>query len=263
MQACLLAEGPVESAIDSPAAQKEFPAGRAPGLIRPSRTLEPLERLDIYRGMYELRLLEALRVDYPGLAAYLGEAAFNELGRLYVSSCPSRSYTLNRFGDRLPEFIQHVAGVPRPRFAEALAHLELAETFVFDEAESPAAKIESVADLGEEQWARLRLTPIRALRLLTLGYPAHEFMQAIRGNEVPPSFRRRQTHLIVYRRDYRLFHLAVSAPAFALFQSLAERATLGEAMDCMFRAGGGSSEQVFAWFRHWFTERLFRSVELH
>lgn len=260
MQACIVASGPVGSAIETPAAVREFPVSQASGLIRASRTLEPLQRLDIYRGMYELRLVEALRVDYPGLVRFLGEEMFDELARLYVASCPSESYTLNRLGDRLPDFLSQVDGIRRPRFVDALARLELTETLVFDEEESSAAAIESVAGLSEDQWGRLRLTPIRALRLLRLNYPAHEFMQAIRRDEAPPSLRPRRTHLIVYRRGFGLFHLTLSAAAFALFQALAKGATLEEAMQLMFEAGGGAQKQVFQWFRQWFGERLFSSV---
>jgi len=262
MQACIVANGQVEAAIETEAAAKEIPANEASGLIRPSRTLAPLERLDIYRGMYELRLVEALRVDYPGLIQYLGEDRFDELARLYVSAHPSQSYTLNRLGDRLPNFIQQVDGIPRPRFVEALARLELLETLVFDEEESPVATSVSIAGVGQENWGGLRLRPIRALRLVRLDYPVHEFMQAFRRGAPPPSLRPRRTHLIVYRREFGLFHFPVSAPAFALLQALAEGAMLEEAMHAMFEVGGGSQKQVFEWFRQWFGEKLFQSVEV-
>lgn len=262
VQGCIMSSGPVESAIESPAAVKEYPASVAPGLIRPSRTLAPLERLDIYRRMYELRLVEALRVDYPGLLKHLGEDTFEELARLYIASCPSESYTLNRLGDRLPDFLAQVEGIRRPSFVQALARLELAETFVFDEMESPAASTDLVAGLPEDQWGRLRFTPIRALRLLRLNYPAHEFMRAMRRNENPPPLRPRRTNLIVYRREYGLFHLPLSAPAFALFQSLAEGSRLEEAMQAMSATGGVRQRQLFDWFRQWFSERLFSNVEI-
>lgn len=262
MQACIMADGPVASAIATQPATQEFPASVAPGLIRPSRTLTPLERLDIYRRMYELRLVDALRVDYPGLLRFLGEETFDELSRLYIANCPSHSYTLNRLGDRLPEFLSQVEGLPRPRFVQALARLELTETFVFDEEESPAASAESVAMLSGQQWGRLRLVPIRALRLIRLDYPVHEYMRAVRSNEALPSLRPGRTLLAVYRRDYGLLHLPLTAPAFALFQALAEGETLAEAMEQMLAAGGASPKQVFNWFRHWFSERMFSSVEI-
>jgi len=260
MQACILAAGPVEQAVRTSSATKEIPASRAPGLIRPSRTLTPLERLDIYRGMYELRLTEALRTDYPGLAHLLGEELFEELARLYIRACPSRSYTLNRLGDHLPAFLDDVDGLPRPRLVRDLARLELASTFVFDEEESPAAGPTAVSRFSCQQWGDLRFIPIRALRLVELSYPAHRYLEALRIGDTPPRLRPAQTRLVVYRRDFRIFYLSLTKPAFALFQSLCEGLPLGGAVRALFGAGGASERQVSTWFGRWFSESLFQRV---
>jgi len=50
------------------AAQALVPLDRVGEVIRPSRTLTSLERLEIYRGMYPLRMIEALQHDYEALA---------------------------------------------------------------------------------------------------------------------------------------------------------------------------------------------------
>ncbi len=260
MQACIVAEGSVEQAIRTSSATKEFPASRAPGLIRPSRTLAPLERLDIYRGMYELRLTEALRTDYPGLAHFLGAEQFVELARLYITAHPSSSYTLNRLGDGLPGFLEDVEGLPRPRLAQDLARLELATTFVFDEEESPTAGPGAISRFSYQQWDDLRFTPIRALRLVELSFPAHRYLEALRSDDTPPRLRPAQTRLVVYRRDFHVFYLPLSRPAYALLQSLCEGLTLGEAVQSMFDAGGTGEGPVYEWFRNWFTERLFQRV---
>jgi len=245
MQACVLAEGPVE----------RVPlAARAPQFIRPSRTLAPLERLDIYRGMYEVRLLEALRVDYPGLAHFLGANTFDELAKLYIRANPSRSYTLNRLGDRLPGFVKKVAGLPRPGFVQDLARFELASTLVFDEEESQAAMPDSVNNLDPEAWERLCFRPIRALRLLELRYPVHRYLEAMCRDDTVPKIRPKKTWVIVYRRDYTLLHFSLTAPAFALFQALAGGAPLGQAVR------GMREKEVFGWFQRWFSERLFEAV---
>lgn len=260
MQACIVAEGPVEQAIRTAPAAKEIPACRAPELIRPSRTLAPLERLDIYRRMYELRLTEALRTDYPGLAHFLGEELFAELARLYITAHPSHSYTLNRLGDGLPGFLDDVEGLPRPRLLQDLARLELASTFVFDEVESPTAGPGVISRFSYQQWDDLRFTPIRALRLVELSYPAHRYLEALRSDDTPPRLRPGRTRLVVYRRDFHVFYLPLSRPAYALLQSLCEGLTLGEAVQAMFDAGGTGEGPVYEWFRNWFTERLFQRV---
>lgn len=260
MQSTILAPGSAEDAVNHPEATKEVPAAEAHGLIRRSAALAPLQRLDIYRGMYRARVLSTLRVDYPELAAHLGDDQFRELAELYTRQYPSTAYTLNRFGDHLPEFIQRVQGLTKPGFVRDLARFELARTEVFDEAECGTAGPADIAAISPDHWEQLRLRPIAALRLLRLGYPVHEFVDQRQREPatVPP--RRRLTHLVVYRRDYAVIHLRLTAPAFTLLDSLAQGELLGESLRRMFAAGGCSEKDVFRWFQCWFSERLFANV---
>lgn len=193
---------------------------KAPARILPSKTLTSHERLEIYCGMYELRLLEALRVDYPGVVHFLGDETFDELARLYVRKHPSTSYTLNRLGDHLPAFVEEVDGLRQPRFVRALAELELAETIAFD---------------GDS----------RALRLLELPYPAHRFLDAMRGGDPQPSMRPRRTWLAVYRRDYGVFHLELTKRAYPVMVALTRGVPLEAAL------GNAREDEIYEWFREW------------
>jgi len=261
MQACIVAPGPVRRAIRRKAARSEFEVKEAESLIRASRTLAPLERLDIYRGMYELRLCDALRADYPGLAHLLGEERFEELASLYISAHPSRSYTLNRLGDHLPAFIGRADGLPRPLLVRDLARLELAATEVFDEEKSAALAGDCVAAVPPEEWAGLRFRPVAALRALELSYPVHRYLEALRDGRPAPAMRPRKGRVIVYRRDYALLYLELSSPAFTMFTSLAEGRRLGEALeDMMLRHKRGTANQQ-EWFRQWFSEGLFSRMD--
>ncbi len=151
--------------------------------IKPSARMAPVERLDIYRGMYEVRLVEALRVDYRALERFLGEEIFGELAAMYLRAYPSRSYTLNRLGDGLPGFVR------------VLAELELAETMVFD---------------GEPG----------AIRVVELAYPADVYVEAVRGGRALPGMRPRRTRLAVYRRGYAVCFLELRARPFAMLAGL-------------------------------------------
>src|ERR1700693_1964355 len=97
--------------IVGPGAPEE--ADLADGLVLPSKTLSALERLDIYRDMYVPRMEEALAIDYPALKHFLGAEKFMRLVGRYVEAYPSRSYTLNRLGDHLPEFVATLGDLRR------------------------------------------------------------------------------------------------------------------------------------------------------
>src|ERR1700720_1852744 len=137
MQACILEQGTTEEALLSDDAQAQIPAEAARAVVLPSKTLSALERLSIYRDMYLPRIEEALAIDYPALKHFLGAEEFKRLVARYADAYPSRSYTLNRLGDHLPEFVATVNDLPKKEFCVDLARLEYALTMVFDAIETP------------------------------------------------------------------------------------------------------------------------------
>lgn len=228
-------------------------------IIRPSATLEPGERLDIYRRMYEARLIDALRADYPGLAAWLGERVFAELAGLYIEAYPSRSYTLNRLGDRFPDFIAEVEGLRRAALVQEVARLELMETEVFDEQEPAPGEFPSFAGLAEEDLARIRFQTAPALRLGSFRYPAHRLIAAVRAGRPAPRMEIRPTMLAVYRRDYQVQRMVLSPNAAALLQALAAGETLGAAME---QAAAMSPAAVFRHFGNWRGAGILQGIVL-
>jgi len=231
-------------------------------VILPSRTLQPIQRVGIYHGMYMLRMIEALAVDYAALAEFVGEHAFEHLVRDYVQQFPSRSYTLNRLGDSLPEFIA-ASSLKRKTFLRDLAKLELAMTHVFDEAEAEALPADAIASIAPERIADARIVPIRALRLLSLDYDANEAFQAFR-DERPMKPRRQKTWLAVHRRDYGVYRMPLAREAFAFLESLVNGETIGDAIDSFHRRFRRFPEQneLFTWFRDWSAAGLFTAIEI-
>jgi len=60
MQSVVVHPGPIEQALGSPEADALVPAPRVSEVILPSKTLSSAERVEIYHGMYPLRMEEAL-----------------------------------------------------------------------------------------------------------------------------------------------------------------------------------------------------------
>ena len=260
MQAVILTPGDCEEALASEAATGEIPLDQARGVILPSRTLQPNERLDIYRDMYEARLIDALGVDYPGLADLLGEELFQELLRLYVRNHPSRSYTLNDLGDHLPEFLRELEGLPRAAFAYDLARLELAYSKVFDAAETPPLTQEAISTVPADAWDKACLAPVAAFQLIAMRYPAHLYLQALREETLPPPIRRKDTWLAVFRRDYSLQSLPLTRPAYDVLSALAAGSNLGDAILAGKMNTPTRHRQLTALFRTWTGEGLFQTI---
>lgn len=264
LHAVVVHPGSTEEAVASGPARAELRLEAVPQLILPTRSLTAVERVAIYHGMYLMRMEEALAVDYPALKHFLGDGAFLDLVRAYVQVHPSRSYSLNRLGDHLPEYVREAPGVPRRAFCHELASLELALSQVFDAPETPVLPAADVAAMPGEAWETARLRPIEAFRLLALAYPVNDYVQSVKDEEHDhPAPRLKRNWVVLYRRSYSVYRLALSRPAHDLLAALAAGRPLGEAVGVALRRGGRrgpSEEDLFNWFRDWVAEGLFQSV---
>jgi hypothetical protein len=227
--------------------------------ILPSATLQPEERIELYRDMYEIRMVEALEGDYPALRAFLGHAKFHRLAWAYIQAHPSTSYTLNRLGDHMPAFIEQQPKMARRALLADLARLELAMTEVFDEAEAAPLGAEALASIDPERIAEARLVTIPALRLLALRYPVNALFSAFREEEALVVPRKRAEWLAVHRRDYSVYRTPLSERSFVILSALREGKTIGESIELLPHLTG---DELFGWFREWSAAGLFAGIEI-
>jgi hypothetical protein len=263
LQSVIVHPGEVEDAIASPEAARELPPERLGELIRPSHSLTSAERVEIYHGMYLLRMVEALEADYPALRHFLGEADFERFVTDYVQVYPSRSYTLNRLGDHVPQFFLDQTHRPHAAFLHDLARAELAVTQVFDEEETPPLTAEQAQRVPPEAWAAARLRPVAAFRLLALRHPVVPFLEAYKHDRPAPNPRRRPSWLVVYRQNYSVMRMELTRVEGELLSALAGGAPLGPAVAAaaLELRASRREDKVFRWFRTWIAEGMFSALE--
>ena len=263
MQAVIVHPGLVDDALA--AAADEVPAERIGEVILPSRTLTPAERLDVYHGMYLLRMEEALASDYPALKHFLGDEGFFDLVRDYVQVHPSKSFSLNPLGYHLPEFVKTATGLKRPDFCHELAQLELAVAQAFDGPETARLGEAAIAAVPPEAWETARLAPVATFYLLSFRYPVNDYLQTVLDdNHDHPKARLKDQWIAVYRRDYVVYRLDLTRAAHDLLADLAGGTPLGDAIGKALKTGGRrapSEHELFRWFRQWVSVGVFQSVE--
>lgn len=238
---------------------------KAEAIILPNSHLSPEDRVRIYTRAYFARLFEVLQADYPALEKVVGEDAFERLAQAYVAKHPSRSYSLNPLGTKLPEFLARAARVPRRVLAVDVARVERAMAEAFDEEEAAPLSPDAVAAVPANAWAGARLVPVPSFRLLALRTRANAAVSAARQDLPMPDLRARATWAIVYRRDYRVFRLDLTEPQFALLSALARGRTVRAALAAALKAAGRREAatlpgKVFGWFRTWTEEGLFAEI---
>lgn len=263
MQAVIEHPGSDEEAVRSEAARAELDPGEVARVIRPSATLSSVERVGVYHGMYLLRMVEALQNDYPCVAHFLGDEAFADLVSRYVQRHPSASWTLNRLGARLPEFIRGSRAIRRRAFLYDLARLELAVTEVFDAPRSPAWPAEEIEKIPHDAWETAVLRPIAAFRLCAFDHPANVYFQSVKDDRHDhPEPARKKTWVVVWRKNYEVWRLDLSEPAHRFLGALAKGRPFGKAVGGAARGlEGNAGDQLFRWLRDWVAEGFFSGIE--
>ncbi|HEV7670952.1 MAG TPA: DNA-binding domain-containing protein [Thermoanaerobaculia bacterium] len=234
----------VESGISAEEAQSLIGLGRdeLERIVRRSRTLTASERIGIYAHAYYARLLECLGECFPVLRRLLGAELFEPIAFEYLQRYPSKSYTLDRLGDRFAQFLEETRSAEAgeapawPEMLADLARFEHAIARVFDgpglEGEPPFS-VEGLQALGAEGLASARLIPAPSLRLLTFRFPLNDLYTAARqaGEEDELDFPTPGIeHVTLCRRDFVVRRYPLSPLEHALLDAIVGGATVGEAL---------------------------------
>jgi hypothetical protein len=232
-------------------------------VIKPSSRLGSLERLAIYSNAYFARLIECLGDEFPALKHSLGEDLFDSFAAAYIQECPSDSYTLSNLGRRFPQFLQHTRPVDVPEkswpdFLIDLATLERTYSEVFD-GPGPETGWDDTSEAGQRSRPvcpeDVVLTPVPGLRVLSLQFPAHEYVTSVRRNETPEVPPPSDTWLVITRRDFIVRRLSVSHPEYLLLREVLTGRNLGDAIATTIETTGISPEVLQAklsgWFQQW------------
>jgi hypothetical protein len=229
--------------------------------------LSPVEQLEIYREQFWLRHTSSLVEDFPGLGGILGQKDWEKLAEQYLREVIPDSFTLRDLGSRLPQVIEGAPWLPHQGLCLDMARLELAYIEVFDAPDSPPLAPERVSALAEEDLLRAKLVIAPSVRLLSLHYPVADLRRALRaaGDEPVAIPQPSPHHLVVYRRDLRLWDMPVSRVAFTFLVGLARGAALGVAAEAAANSPEAEAElgaSIGAWFREWTTKGLISDVVL-
>jgi hypothetical protein len=239
-----------------------FQEGSAEELILPSPTLQPRERIQIYRDMYLLRMREALEVDFPLIQQRVGEHTFRDLVDRYVQSHPSQSYTLDHLGCHFASFLGRQGELAEAALMEDLARLEWS---LCEVALAPDSTTLSMADLSvvaPDRFVEIRLHQVPALQTLSFRYNVNEVYKAWNEQTERPSITEQDTRLVVWRHHLNLWRLELSSAQFDFLSHLNSGLNLGHCLDQTIEAFSIEEEQLFEWFQSWIAEGFFASFTL-
>lgn len=235
------------------------PAVRRGTVVRHAANATALQRLDVYNGGYLARLTEVLASDYPGLRHALGETSFRDLAQAYVAHHPSRHPNLNQLGRHVPAFVGAQRRLPHRAFLRDLAMLELSMCEAFDAPEFAPLSATELQQVPPERWPRARLPLNPSVRLVRTVHPVDEYLQAVLEGEQPTLAPvRRAAHVVVHRREHRVWRWPVPRHILDVLRALDGGATLEAAL----ARGRPPAADVAKWFQQLTAAGLFAAVVL-
>ncbi|MGV3756034.1 MAG: putative DNA-binding domain-containing protein [Verrucomicrobiota bacterium] len=241
--------------------------------VKPSKSLSPFERLEIYNRQYWFRILECFYDDFVGLRAVLGDDRFLRLAVNYLTEHPSTTFTLRNLGSILLSFLEQNPKYTGKdyRLSLQMARLEWAHIEAFD---NPALPPLQAKDLHAATAGKIRLRLQPYVTLLRLEHPLDDYLLALRrelnsrndaSNAVAtlkPSkiaklsghLRREEVHLVVHRHVNRVYYKRLSSAQYGLLLSLQAGKSLEVSCKHMIESAPASEWQgldIKTWFQDW------------
>jgi hypothetical protein len=183
------------------------------------QTASAAERAGVYYEAYRLRLIEILRIDFPGLCALMTADDFNALGARYLDAYPSRYPTVRWFGQYLPTFVADDAGFTEQPWLAEMAIFEWARGKAFDAANAGLASIDDLGVVPPAAWPSLRLDFHPTLQISEFSWNIGPIWRAVNAREPVPEPVRlsKPEQLALWRRDLVIYWRSLDdAEAWAL-----------------------------------------------
>ena len=207
----------------------------APALPRfsgpPARTAQ---RLAIYRGNVYGNLAKALAGAYPVTRKIVGEAFFDAMARKYAREHPSRSGDLNRYGERLAQFVAafpHTADLP---YLPDVARMEWLAHLAYYAADPAPFDVAALSRVSAEEYPTLKFRLAPACALLESKWPLGRIWtvhQDDYGGEFDVDLESGPDRILVHRPRWRAEVRSLAADDFQFLYSLSQGDTLGTALE--------------------------------
>ncbi len=221
--------------------------------------VSPAEQIEIYREQFWLRHTGSLIEDFPGICGILGQTDWQRLVESYLASFVPTSFSLRDLGAGLPAHVESCGFLPHRELVRDMALLEWAYIEAFDAPDAPALDVKALESLDDSAWENAKVELTASVQLLRLDYPVADLRRELRAAEgtetsvaIPEP---RETSLVVYRRELKLWDKEVDAVPFALLETLGQGVPLVEAVGKVLTEFPGAEarigDEVGDWFMRW------------
>jgi hypothetical protein len=188
-------------------------------MVRGDERLSALRRLEIYVDAYFYRLLDCLKEDFPATAAVIGDPAFEDLIRAYLTRHPPTEPSIFYAGRHLADFLADHGLRQRWPFLAELARLERTLIEVLHSPDAPVLSASEMNSFYPEDWSALRLHSHPVLRLLDCRWRVNDVLRAVEDGGQWKQPELRPVLLLVWRQGAQVYYRELEAPERAALEA--------------------------------------------
>jgi hypothetical protein len=184
----------------------------------------------IYRNTAMRACLDALEANYPAVVCLVGRDWFRAAAAIHVSQSPPRDGRLFAYGADFPDFIEHFPPASGMPYLTDVARLDRRWGESLVAADAGVLDAASMATLGPDGLAALRLRVHPATRTFAAASPAVTIWQASRaGVAVGADLAWQAECAIVTRCHHEVGVVPVDASVLRFLEAIAEGVSLADA----------------------------------
>lgn len=232
--------------------------------IKPSPTLRPAQRIEIYNQQYWWRLLSTLQESFPTLTRLFCFHDFNRLiGIPYLIKFPSHSWSLNNLGSHLPDWAEReYHGEDRPLIVDS-AKLDWAYNHSFTSSQMPPISTENMENGDPATLLEKKLYLQPHIHLFKFDYDLVSFRAEFIKKEpehwiehdFPELKKEKEYHFIIFRNQKNdIAWRELSPGAYHLLYHFQSGSSIEEACEWLEKQNAKIYEDAMNNLHKWFQE---------
>ena len=155
-------------------------SGDADTFIEDQEGLSAAEQLGIYRDSVRGGLIASLGDIFPAVKTALGETFFDAMSARYVKTHPSRSASLDNYGEQFPAYIAAFKPLEDYPYMEDVARIDWCWHRAFHAADPKTFDVAALSDIDPECLDRIRFRLQESIQTIASDFPVEKIWRLSR-----------------------------------------------------------------------------------
>jgi hypothetical protein len=187
------------------------------------------ERLEIYSGAYEARLLEAMEKIFPFLEKYLGNDQFQDHALEYIKKFPSTFYSIGRIGENFSAYLKNQQEI----VLSDIVQLEWAISFAVDTADALPLKQQDLQEIPQDDWGYIVFEFHPSFQLLTFQTDAVNIYKKNKKFNKRVLPKNSENYCRVWRKGLQIFYQSLSETEYCMLKEVQQRKQFSEVCEAL------------------------------